>query len=599
MRSKKILRQIKKSFLTENIEAEFQTLFEQLKAGEMPTDLPSWRTRLEGLSQFLDFIDNTYAQHDTAMELANRSLEVSTKELYEANEKSRFALSAMNSMVNSLDEGFLVINHSGICDKLVSQSAIHLLGRNPQGEPLSKILNVPKEDEESFSDWFSMILSEVIPFEDLVDLAPKSLLPNTTQRNLEIKFKPIRDEETQKIKELVLILIDVTEKAEVERRLTEQKLLTDMVLQYLNNKSNFKRILYITKETIDSMKSWIFNPADWGEQLSSLARELHSLKGGLNTLSIYSLGYKVHQIEDEISAFTKKNSYLPDIENLIHLLAQDFQDTLDEFFKKYRPILILDSKDSTLTKEIPVDNIYRFSTELLRAGLTDLLQRYVDEVIAVPLSSMFAAIEAGVYSLSLNYGYPVEFIIHDPQKIKVVPEFYIRLFDNLVHIFNNMIDHGMETEKERQILGKSPMAHIDVHLTLTPNAQYPSNQTLQLILTDDGKGIDPSLIKEKLTSRGLNVNTESDQQIINHIFDEGFSSREVANLTAGRGVGLFAVKKAVEEINGDISVTSTVGQGTSFKIRVPYVKEIDSSTITQVSENLKSGDKNTLLKTVS
>lgn len=577
MRSKKLLRQIKKTLTSEEFETEILSLAEQLKAGQPIPDPQAWAERFGEFGHFLDSIDNSYSQNETMLELANRSLEVSTKELYEANEKFRLINRAITAMVNSLDEGFLVIDREGICGQIVSLAAKNFLGREPVGEHLAEILNISADDRESFDEWLNMVFNEVIPFDDLIDLAPKILNNAEGQRKIEIKFKPIRNIEDNKIIEVVVILIDVSERAEAERKLGEQKLFTDMVIKYLNNKPNFVRMVQMTRETADSMKSWAFNPNDWQEQFNSLTRELHTLKGGLNTLSMYSLGYKIHQTEDEILTFCKMNTNLQESENLIHLLGQELHEALEEFLQKHRRIFTFDNK-ATAMKEIPTNNIYKFCSELLKMGLTDLLKYYVDEIVAVPFASLFAPIEANVYSQSLSQDKSIDFKIFDSSKIRVIPEFYTGLFEQMVHIFNNILDHGVETTEERQASHKELTGKVQVHLEVQENFR-DKTQMLQINISDDGRGIDPGAIRAKLAEQGVDTSSESDEHVISHIFDQGFSTRDVTTVTSGRGVGMTAVLKTIQSMGGTIIVKSVPGKGTAFEITVPYVRELNPSMV--------------------
>ena len=338
MRSKKLLRQIKKNFQSEDFETALLQAADILKAGGTLSDIAAFCEQLQAVPHFLDTVDNSYAQNETMLELANRSLEVSTKELYQANEQFRMLNQAISAMVNSLDEGFLVIDKNGRCGSVISNAAIRFLGREPKGEGLAEILNIKEEEKVSFGEWMQMLFNEVIPFDDLIELAPKQLNLGTSEQKIEIKLKPIRSTEDNRITDIVVILIDISEKAEAERKLGEQKLFTDMVIKYLNNRSNFIRVIQLTKETADSMRSWVSEESAWGENLKTLLRELHTLKGGVNTFSIYQLGYKIHQIEDEILTFCSPNSDRNESTLLIRALGQDLLETLQEFLDKNKRI---------------------------------------------------------------------------------------------------------------------------------------------------------------------------------------------------------------------------------------------------------------------
>lgn len=589
MRSKRLLRQLKKTLMTESFEDDLQRLVQQLELNELPKDSQLWAERFTNFSIFLDSIENSYLQNETMLELANRSLEVSTKELFEANEKSQLSNRAITAMVNSLDEGFLVIDPKGYCGQVVSLAAKKFLGRDPVGEKIVDILQIPKDDQEIFDEWLNMVFNEIISFEDLIELAPKTLNNNSGNQKIEIKFKPIRSLENQKIVELVLILTDVSDRVEAERKLGEQKLFTELVLKYLNNKPNFIRIIQMAIETADSMKTWIFNFSDLKEQTKTLLLELHTLKGGLNTLSMYSLGNKIHHIESELLSHSMINNNLLEKQKLVQSLGHELTKNIEDFLVKHRSIFKLDTKVSSV-KEISTDNVYRFCSELLKLGLTDLLRNFVDDIIAVPLISLFAPVESNVYTQAIALGKSVDLIISDPKNIRVIPEFYSHFFEQMVHIFNNMLDHGIEPIEERGVLNKPISGKIEITLDLIDSPEK-GKQKLKILLRDDGRGIDPIKIRKIMTEKGVDVTSENDEQILLRIFDHGFSSKEVTSITSGRGVGMAAVLNSVHRLGGEITIESKVGSGTAFKIQLPYVHELNSQIVADLK---KTGEISTL-----
>ncbi|WP_374030545.1 ATP-binding protein [Bdellovibrio bacteriovorus] len=154
--------------------------------------------------------------------------------------------------------------------------------------------------------------------------------------------------------------------------------------------------------------------------------------------------------------------------------------------------------------------------------------------------------------------------------LMVIPEIYSGLFSTFVHAFRNAVDHGIEMPDHRVDIGKPAEGQVDVTFSLNHNSQ---GSWLLVQIKDDGGGIDPARIREKLTGKGLDVSAESDQQIIQHIFDSQFSTREHVTDISGRGVGMDAIKVAAEELAGRVWVESTVGQGSTLFVEVPYITE--------------------------
>ncbi|MEO5668629.1 MAG: chemotaxis protein CheA [Bdellovibrionota bacterium] len=139
------------------------------------------------------------------------------------------------------------------------------------------------------------------------------------------------------------------------------------------------------------------------------------------------------------------------------------------------------------------------------------------------------------------------------------------LGDPLVHILRNAVDHGLESSSEDRVrAGKSAKGNV------TLKAFNEGNQ-LVVEVRDDGKGIDPNIIREKAVQKGV-IKTAagmSDQDAIMLIFHPGFSTKSETSEISGRGVGMDVVKTNIEEIGGRVTVESVVGVGSTFRIVIP------------------------------
>jgi two-component system chemotaxis sensor kinase CheA len=138
------------------------------------------------------------------------------------------------------------------------------------------------------------------------------------------------------------------------------------------------------------------------------------------------------------------------------------------------------------------------------------------------------------------------------------------LYDPLVHMLRNALDHGIEDADGRRAVGKSTKAIISLKAWQEANS-------VMIQLADDGKGMDPQVLRKKALSKGI-INesaAQTDEEAFQLIFLPGFSTKEVASSVSGRGVGMDVVKTAVEKHRGAISITSALGSGTCFKIRLP------------------------------
>jgi two-component system chemotaxis sensor kinase CheA len=140
------------------------------------------------------------------------------------------------------------------------------------------------------------------------------------------------------------------------------------------------------------------------------------------------------------------------------------------------------------------------------------------------------------------------------------------LADPLIHIVRNSLDHGLETPDVRRVAGKSATG------TLTIRANQEGDQVI-IEISDDGKGIDPVIVKRKAYEKGIideaALERLTDRDAVNLVFAAGFSTADVVSDLSGRGVGMDVVRTAVEKVNGNIQLESQVGKGTKIRISLP------------------------------
>lgn len=148
------------------------------------------------------------------------------------------------------------------------------------------------------------------------------------------------------------------------------------------------------------------------------------------------------------------------------------------------------------------------------------------------------------------------------------------LGEPLVHLLRNAADHGVEIPEERIAQGKAAVGEIRI-------SAYPEGNRVVLTISDDGKGLDPQVIKESAESKGINTEGLSDDEINELIFHPGFSTKVDVTGVSGRGVGMDVVKQKIASLNGTIELMSELGKGTTFRITLPLTLSIIQSLLVQ------------------
>lgn len=145
------------------------------------------------------------------------------------------------------------------------------------------------------------------------------------------------------------------------------------------------------------------------------------------------------------------------------------------------------------------------------------------------------------------------------------------LADPLVHLVRNAVDHGVETPEEREASGKNRQGKVIL-------AAEQEGDHILLSITDDGKGMDPAVLRNIAVKRGVMDKDAADRltdtECYNLIFAPGFSTKTEISDVSGRGVGMDVVKTKISQLNGSINIYSTKGQGSKIVIKVPLTLAI-------------------------
>lgn len=131
------------------------------------------------------------------------------------------------------------------------------------------------------------------------------------------------------------------------------------------------------------------------------------------------------------------------------------------------------------------------------------------------------------------------------------------IYEILIHLVRNAIDHGIESPGERIAQGKTPNGNIRIDIS-------SNESSLDLVFEDDGRGIDLGKIRQKMS-----IDETDNKQLLNLIFTHGFTTRDTVSDYSGRGIGLDIVKQIIDREGGSIEVSTEPGKGTSFVIRLP------------------------------
>ncbi len=196
----------------------------------------------------------------------------------------------------------------------------------------------------------------------------------------------------------------------------------------------------------------------------------------------------------------------------------------------------------------------------------------------VPISNMFGRFQRMIRDISKELNKDIAFITEggDTELDKSIIE---SLTDPLMHILRNSLDHGIESKDERLALGKPEKG------TIVLRAYY-SGTNVNVEIRDDGKGINPEIIRAKAIEKGV-IDEDavlSEKETFNLIFHAGFSTAAVVTDVSGRGVGMDVVRRNINALRGEIDIESVVNEGTTLTISLPLTLSIIDGLLVELGE---------------
>ncbi|QDU28913.1 Chemotaxis protein CheA [Anatilimnocola aggregata] len=206
------------------------------------------------------------------------------------------------------------------------------------------------------------------------------------------------------------------------------------------------------------------------------------------------------------------------------------------------------------------------------------LREGVMRVRMVPIREVFVRMQFVIRDLVREAGKQVSLRLtgEDTQIDKYVVE---RIMDPLLHLVRNAVSHGLESPEQRVANGKQPEGLIHLRAKTL-------GETVVIEVEDDGRGIDADQVLKLARARGipLALDRMDDSQLLDVLCVPGFSTRQTVDRVSGRGIGMDVVRQTVEELGGQLTLSTAVGRGSRFEIQLPLTVSITEALIVQVGE---------------
>jgi len=474
-----------------------------------------------------------------------------TKEISELND-------TMRALLDSLSQGYFLFDSEGQCLPVYSKACAETLESIPAGKPVWELLKIPDSKVDGFQKWLKATVTEMLPFPDMAPLGPQTY-PHSKGLTIQMEYFPVRSPSGE-IQALVGVATDITALVQAQKEALHERSQSKMILNVVRNRTAAAMLVSESRQMLAELLAE-FDKSQPSKEV--IFRLLHTLKGGMASFDVQSIAELCHQAENQLADWNPEAERPLEFENL-HGICTQIADTFHEFLDQNKVVFgrSLDSKSRWV--EMTVEQIQSFAFRNRLSG--ELLRAYADEFLSEPVQKYLEHYDGVAATLAEQEGkklLPLSWVGGD---LRVTPEPLQTLFGSLVHAYRNAVDHGLEPEADRLAAGKPGSGCIQTRFRREIRDDYP---WLIIEIEDDGRGINPARIRQKLSEKGLASMEETDQQVIQHVFDSQFSTRNAVSETSGRGVGMDAILNSALDLGGTARVESRLNLGTVLIIEFP------------------------------
>lgn len=443
---------------------------------------------------------------------------------------------AMQLVLDSMGDGLLVCELTGRITAIRSKAALDWFGE--PGEDAMVWSYLGPHDPKFATELelaFLEIAEDFLPFESNAALIPRLLRRDDRAYAFDCR-QVFRD---GAFTQIALTVRDVTDALEQEQAARAARELPDVVGNLLRDREGFREMLRHNQQLLDDLACI----AD----AVARARIIHTLKGNSAIWGFASFSAACHALEDVLDGDASMLA-----EAQVTALARAWRDSLTGV-----RVFLDEDGEHDATKKLHV-------TPADQREVLDLLARRADpSLIAATVASWerphlaasFRTLARQAERLGESLGKRVRVIVDAPGRAPALA--LAPLVAELVHAVRNALDHGIETPAERLAQGKPETATLRLEAKTTP-------ALLEIVVEDDGRGIDWSTLALRASELGLGALTPEEV-----LFAAGVSTKEEASAMSGRGVGMAAVRASFRQLGGEVSITSAPGKGTRITCQVP------------------------------
>ncbi len=562
---------------------------------------PYWQMDLDGVTMFIMlfgvgyFFILDFNRQNEQLKIQSSELQVTNEQMYAMNEvlkdeymeiekinnsleetikertsQLRKTMNSIKTLLNNTGEGFLKFNDSLLVETEYSAECKNIFCKNIDFHFFPVLISSRNLDSIEMT---TKVLRKVFHEEDalqrevLLSLLP-SLIENC-QKTLSLKYRMIEEveEDDTTRKKIMVIINDITKELSLQNKLKEEKELFEDILKLIAHYDEFQNLVeeYQNFWNHESLNILMRSDLTNNEKSNELFRSIHTFKGSFSIFGLKRMSESLHMIENQLEVKDQDLDLLIEKIKTDRLYAQWLEKDMSKVYDYIQPSILEKHKSATSEREGIKQALELLSTDQDNDTLKKAKQ-ILENIQLRPFDEVFETHKLLFESTAQRLGILIDDIDIKGKEIMVNGERLKPFLRSWVHIFRNIIDHGIERPEERIKKGKDLKGKISINV-------QKEHHNLILQIQDDGRGIDVDAISKRIIQKGLSskeaIKEKLEEEILNFIFEDGFSTKAVISEISGRGMGLASVKKELEKLSGTVKVESQKDIGTTFLFEIP------------------------------
>lgn len=447
----------------------------------------------------------------------------------------------MKAVLDNVNQALFTVDMEG---KMSTERSAALLRWFSEAENEDRFAQLVAKLNPASAAWIELgwesLRDGMMPAEFVLEQLPRSLAVG--DKHYELEYRAVGD--VERPDKVLVVISDVSERVQNAEREKQQREQLAIFQQVMRDRAGFLEFFREGERLTECALS------ENEEDHVSVVRAIHTLKGNSGLYGASALASACHEIEVRLIETGESLG-----ERDRDLLAQSwraFAEKVGSFVDPLREEAVELSRSDLL-------ELQRAASGSAGGELLSMLKSLEYE----PAERWLARVNQQAQNLATRLGKPGLLVTTEANGVRLDRERWSPVGATFVHLLRNALDHGIEPPEERTKRGKPSGGRLAIRMR-------NSDDHVVVEISDDGRGIDWEILREK--ARGMGLPAENEQQLLKVLFRGGLSSKTTLSEFSGRGAGLSACYETCTKLGGTIHVMSKPGEGTTFRVSIPRVR---------------------------